>query len=99
MSEVTIEWTQRAAGRQVGDVETVELTPFVQGCIDGGKVKVVVDHAAADELGSEFARYADEYEVQAKRPRLNRTAPVDESKYVQLNEASDGDVPAESSQD
>lgn len=40
---VTIQWTQRAAGRQVGEQETVELTPFVQGCLDQGRAFIVPD--------------------------------------------------------
>lgn len=38
---VRIQWTQRAAGREVGDQEEVELTPFVQGCLDQDRVFLV----------------------------------------------------------
>ena len=41
MSEVTVRWDIRAAGREVGDVETVELTDFVEALIGQGRVTVV----------------------------------------------------------
>lgn len=41
MAVVKIEWVQNVAGRHVGYRETVELTPFVQGCIDQGRVDVL----------------------------------------------------------
>lgn len=43
MSAVTIEWTQRAAGRWPGSRETVELTPYVQALIDQGRVEIIED--------------------------------------------------------
>lgn len=41
MSEVKIRWTQRAAGRDVGDEETVERTDFVNAIIEQGRVVVL----------------------------------------------------------
>lgn len=38
---VKIQWTQRTAGRYPGDQEIVELTPFVQGCLDHGRIFIV----------------------------------------------------------
>lgn len=62
---VTIQWTQRAAGRDVGDQETVELTPFVQGCLDQGRVFIVPDPAVAPE-----AHVFPEPAVEALAPQL-----------------------------
>lgn len=44
MAAVTIRWERRAAGRDVGDVETVEDTVFVRGCITNGNVSVLKDY-------------------------------------------------------
>lgn len=41
MSEVTVEWTQRVAGRHPGLVETVELTDFIQGCAKNGRLVII----------------------------------------------------------
>lgn len=40
---VTIRWTQRAAGRDIGDVETVERSVFVDGVIAAGRVEVLAE--------------------------------------------------------
>ena len=40
---VTIEWTQRTAGRYPGEQETVELTTFVEGCLKQGRAFIVTD--------------------------------------------------------
>lgn len=41
MAAVKIEWTQRTAGREIGDQEEVELTPFVEACLEQGRVFIV----------------------------------------------------------
>lgn len=41
MSEVWIRWDQRAFGREVGEVEEVEKTEFVENIIEQGRVTVV----------------------------------------------------------
>lgn len=41
MSEVKVRWIQRAAGRDEGHEEIVELTPFVQGCADNNRLEIV----------------------------------------------------------
>lgn len=45
MSVVTIEWTARAAGRYPGERETVELTEFINGVINGGRAMVIEEHS------------------------------------------------------
>lgn len=47
MSEVTIRWTQRAAGRDIGEVETVERTAFIDAVIAAGRVDVLEEAADA----------------------------------------------------
>lgn len=49
MSEVWIRWDQRAFGREVGEVEEVEKTEFVENIIDMGRV-TVVDAPRAEEV-------------------------------------------------
>lgn len=41
MSEVTIRWDQRVAGRNIGDVETVEETSFIAACVKQLRCHVV----------------------------------------------------------
>lgn len=42
MSEIKVRWLIRAAGRDVGHVETVEIdTPFMQGCLSQRRVEIV----------------------------------------------------------
>jgi len=43
MSEVTIKWEQRVSGRRVGDVETIERTPFIDACLKAGRAVEEVD--------------------------------------------------------
>lgn len=45
MSEVTIEWTQRVAGKLPGYVERVERTAFVEGILKNNRAKILIDHA------------------------------------------------------
>lgn len=47
MSEVRIKWLQRVAGRDEGDVEVVELTPFIEGCVENNRLEIV-EHMAPD---------------------------------------------------
>lgn len=54
MSEVWVRWDQRAFGREVGDVEEVEKTEFVQNIIDMGRV-TVVDAPKTEEASAEQA--------------------------------------------
>lgn len=37
MSEVTVRWNQRVLGREPGHIETVELTPLIEGCLTQGR--------------------------------------------------------------
>lgn len=61
MSDVTVEWTIRAMGRDVGDVETVERTEFVEALIKQNRVKVIVDHDKAEELFEVLAEEAQSF--------------------------------------
>ena len=73
MSEVTLHWDQRVLGRNVGDVETVELTEFMQAILDQGRAHIVMvtqdtpeqAEAPAPILGVVKAEPADVPEVPA----------------------------------
>ncbi len=41
MSQVKVEWLQRVNGRRAGQVETVELTPFIQGCSSQRRLRIL----------------------------------------------------------
>lgn len=45
--EITIEWDQRVAGREPGQRETVEETPFITACIAQGRCAVIAPPAPA----------------------------------------------------
>lgn len=88
MSEVTIRWSQRVAGRHVGDVATVERTPFIDALISAGRVKVLEESADPEPA------------VEAPTPKAARIKPsalaamestvADPNTYITTNEADDG---------
>lgn len=43
MSEVTVRWLQRAAGRDVGHEETVERTEFIEGCLANHRLEILAE--------------------------------------------------------
>lgn len=61
MAEVTIEWTQRVSGREKGQIERVERTDYINGVIKNNRAKVLVDHAAADQLFETLAKEAESF--------------------------------------
>lgn len=50
-SIVTVKWNIRAGGRHEGDVETVELTEYVQALINQKRVEVIERFDPAPVLG------------------------------------------------
>lgn len=52
MTEIWIRWDQRAAGREVGEIEEVERTDFVNAIIEQGRV-TVVDEPKSEEAAAQ----------------------------------------------
>lgn len=42
---IVVQWDMRANGREVGDEELVDRTPFIEACIEQGRVRVIWDEA------------------------------------------------------
>lgn len=59
MSEVKVRWIQRAAGRDPGHVEVVELTDFITGCAANHRLEIV-EHIAPPAPLIQAAPVADE---------------------------------------
>lgn len=57
MSAVTLMWDQRVAGREPGDVETVEETPFIIGCLANLRCHIIDAPETSPEVAPEFPVY------------------------------------------
>lgn len=86
MSEVRIRWSQRAAGRNVGDVETLELTPWIEAILAAGRAVVLSPDDAPIELAEEVVEEA---------PKPRRPRPAAPIVGVFEGEVGDGDAEAE----
>lgn len=74
---VTIRWTQRAAGRNVGDTETVERTPFIEGVLSAGRAFVVSEdlpESVFPALAGEATVALESIEIPKPRPNRSRFA-------------------------
>lgn len=54
MAAVTIQWDQRVAGREPGDIETVEETFFILGCLQNLRCHIIDAPEAGPEVAPEF---------------------------------------------
>lgn len=50
MSEITVRWDQRVAGRHPGAIETAEKTPFLLGCLAQGRCTLLSEEPSPVEL-------------------------------------------------
>lgn len=94
MSAVIIRWDIRAAGREVGDIETVELTEFVAALIYQGRVTVLDEEPKDEQLELPFET---EVEAAVAKPSKTRAKFVTAELDAKLAEAEgyvDGDVQA-----
>lgn len=87
MSEVTLRWTQRCAGRDIGDVATVERTPFMEALIATGRVDVLSDDTEPPHPPPS-ARPA---KIKPSDLMGGSITTVDPDTYITTNEVADGD--------
>ncbi len=88
MSQVTIEWTQRVAGRMPGTVETVEETAFITACISQRRCDLVVDAPAPAPILGVFEDPASALKAAEEK------AEADAAKAVALAAAQKADEDA-----
>jgi hypothetical protein len=65
MTEITVRWNQRVAGRFPGYMETAEETPFLLGCLANNRCELVPVIPALPALAEPAVELNFEAEVQA----------------------------------